>query len=51
MHHRPHRSLGALLKAFDVEFRQTTKWDGDQLIVISAFWDAAQQRRQIGLTQ
>jgi hypothetical protein len=24
-------------KAFDVEFGQTTKWDGDQLIVISAF--------------
>jgi len=28
-------------KAFDVEFAQTTKWVGDQLIVISAFWDAA----------
>ena len=28
-------------KAFDVEFGQTTKWDGDQLIIISAFWDAA----------
>jgi len=36
-------------KAFDVELGQTTKWDGNQLIVISAFWDAAQQRRQIGL--
>jgi hypothetical protein len=36
-------------KAFDVEFGQTTKWDGDQLIVISAFFDAALQRRQIGL--
>jgi NAD(P)-dependent dehydrogenase (short-subunit alcohol dehydrogenase family) len=36
-------------KAFDVEFGQTTKWDGDQLIVISAFWDAAVQRQQIGL--
>ena len=36
-------------KAFDVEFGQTTKWAGDQLIVISAFWDAALQRRQIGL--
>jgi hypothetical protein len=36
-------------KAFDVEFGQTTKWEGDQLIVISAFWDAARQRRQIGL--
>jgi hypothetical protein len=40
---------GLLLKAFDVEFGQTTKWDGDQLIVISAFWDAARQRQQIGL--
>jgi hypothetical protein len=36
-------------KAFDVEFGQTTKWDGDQLIVISAFWDAALQARQLGL--
>ncbi|MGI8451728.1 MAG: hypothetical protein ACR2MP_31985, partial [Streptosporangiaceae bacterium] len=25
-------------KAFDVEFGQTTKWDGDQLIATSAFW-------------
>ena len=36
-------------KAFDVEFGQTTKWDGDQIIVISAFWNAALQRQQIGL--
>jgi len=36
-------------KTFDVEFAQTTKWDGDQLTVISAFFDAALQRRQIGL--
>jgi hypothetical protein len=36
-------------KAFDVEFGQTTKWAGDQLIAISAFWDAALQRQQIGL--
>jgi hypothetical protein len=36
-------------KPFDVEFGQATKWDGDQLIVISAFWDAAGQRQQIGL--
>jgi ketosteroid isomerase-like protein len=36
-------------KAFDVEFGQTTKWDGDQLIVISAFWDAALLARQLGL--
>src|SRR5258707_12216042 len=33
-------------KAFDVEFGQTTKRDGDLLIVISAFWDAAVQRQQ-----
>jgi hypothetical protein len=38
-------------KAFDMEFAQTTKWDGDQLIIISAFWDAALQTRQIGLGQ
>ena len=38
-------------KAFDVEFGQTTKWDGDRLIIISAFWDAALQARQIGLGQ
>jgi ketosteroid isomerase-like protein len=36
-------------KAFDVEFAQTSKWDGDRLIIISAFWDAAQQARQLGL--
>jgi SnoaL-like polyketide cyclase len=36
-------------KAFDLEFAQTSKWAGDQLIVISAFWDSALQRRQIGL--
>ena len=38
-------------KAFDVELGQTTKWDGDLLVEISAFWDAAQQARQIGLGQ
>jgi hypothetical protein len=38
-------------KAFDVEFGQTSKWDGDQLIVISAFWDAAVQAKQIGIAQ
>ena len=37
-------------KAFDVEFAQTTKWEGDELIVISAFWDSALQSRQLGLT-
>jgi hypothetical protein len=36
-------------KAFDVEFGQTSKWDGDELIVISAFWDSALQSQQIGL--
>ncbi len=36
-------------KAFDLEFAQTSKWEGDQLIVISAFWNSAVQRRQIGL--
>ena len=36
-------------KAFDVEFGQTTRWDGDQIIVISAFWDSALQARQLGL--
>lgn len=36
-------------KVFDVELGQTTKWDGDLMIEISAFWDAALQARQIGL--
>jgi hypothetical protein len=36
-------------KAFDVEFAQTSKWEGDGLIVISAFWDAALQAKQLGL--
>ena len=36
-------------KAFDLEFGQTTKWDGDRLIVIAAFLDAALQRKQLGL--
>ena len=35
-------------KAFDLEFAQTSKWDGDRLIVISAFWDAALQAQQLG---
>jgi hypothetical protein len=38
-------------KAFDLEFAQTSKWDGDRLIVISAFWDAALQAKQLGLAQ
>jgi ketosteroid isomerase-like protein len=36
-------------KAFNVEFGQTSKWDGDQLTVISAFWDSALQAKQLGL--
>jgi hypothetical protein len=36
-------------KAFDVEFGQTSRWDGDRLIWISAFWDSALQARQLGL--
>jgi hypothetical protein len=36
-------------KAFNVEFGQTVKWDGDRVIEIAAFWDAAEQARQIGL--
>ena len=38
-------------KAFDLEFAQTSKWEGDQLILISAFWDAALQAKQLGLAQ
>ena len=36
-------------KAFDLEFGQTTKWEGDRLIVIAAFWDTALQQQQLGL--
>jgi len=36
-------------KAFDLQFAQTSKWDGDRLIVISAFWDTALQAKQLGL--
>ena len=38
-------------KAFDVEFAQTSKWEGDELIIISAFWDSALQAKQLGLAQ
>ncbi|MGH3262099.1 MAG: ester cyclase [Trebonia sp.] len=38
-------------KAFNLEFGQTTKWKGDRLIVISAFWDASLQAQQLGLAQ
>ena len=37
-------------KAFDLKFGQTTKWDGDRLIIIAAFWDANLQAKQLGLT-
>ena len=37
-------------KAYDVEFVQTVKWDGDHIIEIGAFWDAALQAKQLGLT-
>ncbi len=36
-------------KSFDVEFAQTVKWDDDQIVEISAFWDSALQAQQIGL--
>jgi ketosteroid isomerase-like protein len=36
-------------KRFDLDFGQTSKWDGDKLIAISAFWDSALQAQQIGL--
>ena len=38
-------------KSFDLEFAQTSKWEDDQLIVISAFWDSAVMNKQIGLSQ
>jgi hypothetical protein len=38
-------------KTFDLEFAQTSKWEGDELIVISAFWDAVLQAKQLGLAQ
>src|SRR5690348_11644902 len=33
--------------AFDLEFGQTTKWDKDRLIIISAFWDTNLQAKQL----
>jgi hypothetical protein len=36
-------------KAFDVAFGQTSRWDGDQLVEIAAFWNSALQAQQIGL--
>ena len=34
-------------KSFDVEFIQTVKWDGDLLVEIAAFCDAAVQAQQL----
>jgi hypothetical protein len=36
-------------RAFELEFGQTTKWEGDQFIAISAFLDTALQARQLGM--
>jgi ketosteroid isomerase-like protein len=36
-------------KAFDLDFSQTVKWDGDQITEILAFWDTTPQAQQIGL--
>jgi ketosteroid isomerase-like protein len=36
-------------KAFDVEFVQTVRWDGDEIIEISAYCDSVLQAHQIGL--
>jgi hypothetical protein len=36
-------------KAYDVEFGQTSKWDGDRLIIIAAFWDASVMAKQLGI--
>jgi ketosteroid isomerase-like protein len=36
-------------KAFDVEFVQTVRWDGDEIVEIAAFWDSALQAQQVGL--
>lgn len=36
-------------QAFDVEFGQTVKFAGDRVVEIAAFWDAAEQARQLGL--
>jgi hypothetical protein len=43
--------VGPTGKAFDLDFGQTVKWDGDLVIEIAAFWDSALQARQIGLAQ
>lgn len=38
-------------RAFDIEFGQTVRWDGDLLVEIAAFWDAVLLAQQIGLQQ
>jgi len=40
--------IASTAKALDVEFGQTTKLEGDR-IIIAAFWDAAEVARQIGI--
>ena len=45
----PGKVIAPTGKAFDLEFGQTTKWDGDRIIIISAFLDAALMAKQIGL--
>jgi hypothetical protein len=41
--------IAATGRAFDLEFGQTIRWDGERLIWISAFWDSALQAKQLGL--
>ncbi len=36
-------------KAFDLDFGQIVKWDGDVIIEIFAFWDSALLAQQVGL--
>jgi hypothetical protein len=36
-------------RAFDLTMGQTSRWNGDRLIEIAAFWDAQRQAQQLGL--
>jgi ketosteroid isomerase-like protein len=36
-------------QAFDLSMGQTSRWEGDRLIEIAAFWDAQRQAQQLGL--
>ena len=36
-------------KAFDLDFGQIVKWDGDVIVEILAFWDSALLAQQVGL--